>query len=374
MASYTKISTRNWKAIVSLGYDYNGKRIRKTKQGFKSKKEAEIWVNDICSKHNEGFISTSDSNILLKDFIEKWFNEYKINTGSIGTRNNYKSRINTHIIPQLGHLRLNQLTNIDVQNFYNNLINSGQKPSSAKKIIEALSNCLRYAQKNKLIYSLPTDIIRIPVEKPKIKFWTKDEVDYYLSEIKNTSLYTPIFIALLTGLRIGELCGLRWESIDFNNNTLTVDHQVINNKLDNTIIFTDRLKTSASYRKIILPQVLISHLKDIKGNAAESDFILLNSKGTMCNPRNLSMQFSKSIAKYSTKNESKSCNNYKPLTKITFHALRHTHATLLISNGENIKVVSQRLGHKSITETLDTYTHIVEDMNINTANLLDSMF
>lgn len=83
----------------------------------------------------------------------------------------------------------------------------------------------------------------------------------------------------------------------------------------------------------------------------------------MCNPRNLSMNFTKNISKYKD-----------DLHQISFHGLRHTHATLLIKNGENIKVVSQRLGHKDITVTLNTYTHIMDDMIKDTATLLDSIF
>ena len=83
----------------------------------------------------------------------------------------------------------------------------------------------------------------------------------------------------------------------------------------------------------------------------------------MCNPRNVSMEFTKKIAKHT-----------EQLPKITFHSLRHTHATLLIFNGENIKVVSERLGHKDISTTLNVYTHIMEDMKKDTAKLLDNIF
>lgn len=82
----------------------------------------------------------------------------------------------------------------------------------------------------------------------------------------------------------------------------------------------------------------------------------------MCNPRNISVEFTKKISQY------------EELSKITFHSLRHTHATLLIFNGENIKVVSDRLGHKDISVTLNTYTHVMDDMKKDTAKLLDSIF
>lgn len=380
MASYEQISKDNWKATVSLGFDANGKRIREKKQGFKRKKDAEKWVTDLLAKKHKGYVAPTESNVTLRDYIHKWFYEHKINTVSVNTLANYNSRINIHIIPKLGNYKLNKITNEVVQDFYNSLINDGAKPSSAKKILETLSNCLRYAQKNKLIYTVPVDIERARIEKPEVEFWHKKELDFYLNEIKGDYLYTPVHIAVLTGLRLGELCGLRWCDINFDSKHLNVRHQIINDKKNKSLLFTNKLKTLTSYRKVTLPNILINHLKSIKGNALDTDYVILNRDGGMCNPRNLSMNFTKSISKYKKsiadlKKESKKINeNYMQLQQITFHSLRHTHATLLIFNGENIKVVSERLGHKSITETLDTYTHIMEDMKNNTADLLDNMF
>ncbi|NMF06565.1 site-specific integrase [Clostridium beijerinckii] len=380
MASYEQISKDNWKVTVSLGFDSNGKRLKQRKQGFKRKKDAERWATEITSQKHKGYVAPTESNITLKEYINKWFNEYKVNTLSTNTIANYNSRIETHIIPKLGNYKLNKITNEIVQDFYNSLINDGQKPSSAKKVLETLGNCLRYAQKNKLIYTVPVDIERVAIEKPKVEFWHKQEVDFFLSEIKNDYLYMPILITVLTGLRIGELCGLRWRDIDLENRILTVRNQVINDKVNKSLLFTNKLKTLTSYRKITIPKVLANHLTGIKGKALDTDFVILTREGTMCNPRNLSMNFIKKVSKYKLpfedlkKRDKGDIINYIQLQQITFHALRHTHATLLIFKGENIKVVSERLGHKSITETLDTYTHIMEDMKNNTANLLDDMF
>ena len=102
MASYLQVSKGNWKATVSLGYE-DGKQVKTRKQGFKTKKDAEKWVTETLSQKHKGYISSTESNVLLKDFINKWFNEYKINTISTNTISNYKSRIDTHIIPKLGH-------------------------------------------------------------------------------------------------------------------------------------------------------------------------------------------------------------------------------------------------------------------------------
>lgn len=221
------------------------------------------------------------------------------------------------------------------------------------------------------------------MKKTKIQYWSKDEIDFFLNSIKHTRLYTPILIDILTGLRIGELCGLRWEDINLEEGFIEVNNQVINDKINKTLLFSSILKTSTSHRIITIPNILIEHLKAIKEDLhpLDTDFIVTSANGTMCNPRSLSMSFTKQVSKYKEPLEvmqklytHKNLDDYKQLTQITFHALRHTHATLLIFNGENIKVVSERLGHKDITTTLNTYVHVMKDMKNNTAKLLDSIF
>lgn len=379
MASYEQLSKYNWKATVSLGYE-NGKQIKTRKQGFKNKKDAEKWVTETLSKKHKGFIASAESNILFKDYINKWFDEYKSKNISINTKTNYRSRIDTHIIPKLGSYRLDKITNVIVQNFYNSLICDGMKPSSVKKIMETLNGVFKYAQKSKLIYIIPTDIEKQPMNKSTVEFWTKKEIDFYLNEIKDQFLYTPILIEIFTGLRVGELCGLRWCDIDFDNKYLMVNNQVIYDRDLKTLVFSKILKTDTSHRKITLPKILLDHLTSIKNDAAETDFVILNREGLICNPRNLSMNFTQSIQKYKysiediQKKNKKTPQQYMQLKQISFHALRHTHATLLIFNGENIKVISERLGHKNISTTLDTYTHVMDDMKNNTADLLDNVF
>ena len=383
MASYEQLTKDNWKATVSLGFDSNGKRIREKKQGFKRKKDAEKWVTDIMGKKHKGYVATNESHILLKDYMmNKWFNEYKVNIISMNTRNDYLSRMNTHILPMIGDYKLNALTTSIIQDFYNKLINEKKmKAVSAKKVMDIITGCLKYAKTNKLIFEVPTDIEKQKLEKPKIKYWNKDEVNFFLSQISDTYLYTPIFLDVLTGLRIGELCGLRWQDVDLETGNITVNNQLVHDKRLKILMLAD-LKTSSSYRVITIPKVLINHLKELKSNriATENDYVVLDKNGDRYTPRSLSMNFTKKITKYKKsiedmkKENEKIPPNYMQLKQISFHGLRHTHATILISNGENVKVVSDRLGHTDIRMTLNTYTHVMENMKNNTANLLDDIF
>lgn len=382
MPSYKQLSKGNWKVAISLGYK-DGKKQIVRKQGFKTKKEAEAYANEILNQKNKGFTApTNQSSTLFKDFILKWFNEYKSLTISINTRNDYTSRINTHIIPMLGEYKLKDINTSIMQDFYNKLIREkNMKPVSAKKVFDIVNGCLKYAKKLKLIYELPTDIEKQKIEKPKVIYWTKEEVDYYLEQIKNDYLFIPVFIDILTGMRIGELCGLRFKDIDFESGSLRICNQVVQDKKNKQVILTSILKTSTSYRTIYIPNFLVQFLKNLKesNNYSDNDFVVQSRNGGMSTPRNISMNFTKSIRKYKFSTDemlqkNKDVSNYMQLKQITFHGLRHTHATLLILNGENVKVVSDRLGHKDITVTLNTYTHVMDKMKINTASLLDNMF
>lgn len=135
------------------------------------------------------------------------------------------------------------------------------------------------------------------------------------------------------------------------------------------------LKTNTAYRTITIPKILIDFLQDLKeiNSSLENDFVVLNHDGAMCNPRNLSMNFTHDIKKYSEK-ENKKILPYMQLKQISFRGLRHTHATILLIKGENIKIISERLGHTSTQITWDTYSHVLPEMKKGTTDLLDNMF
>lgn len=385
MAYFKNIGTKNkpnWIVEASFGTGKGGKRLRVKKTGFRTQKEAEAYLNEYANNVNKGNIKIEARNINFGEFIEQWFNDHKSKALSINTLTNYRSRIYTHIIPRLGRYKLTEIDTLIMQSFYNSLIEEGLKPSSVKKIIEILNNCFKYAIKMRLITINPTDIEKLPLDKPKIEYWTKEQLDFFLNSIKNTSLFTPILIDSLTGLRIAELCGLRWKDINFENKSIEVNSQIIFDRLNNVLVPTEVLKTDKSHRTIKIPNILVEHLKAIKEDVRpqENNFIITNRYGLIYNPRNLSMNFTREVSKYKKsldilkKELGYTPKDYMQLPQITFHGLRHTHATLLILNGENVKVVSERLGHKDISTTLNTYTHVMEDMKENTASLLDKMF
>lgn len=153
---------------------------------------------------------------------------------------------------------------------------------------------------------------------------------------------------------------------------------MIQDKSNHQLIHTKLLKTNSAFRSISIPDNLVTLLSSIKDNQPESNkkgFVVLDRENTMCNPRNVSMDFTKKVAKYKKPIETDDApKDYMQLPQISIHGLRHTHATMLLIKGENIKVISERLGHTSAKITWDTYSHVLPSMRKETANLLNNMF
>ena len=269
--------------------------MRKFKSGFKTKKEATAFANSFSVDVENG-LNVIDNKILLKDFIMSWYNDYKIKTLSLNTRTNYESRINTHIIPQLGNIEIGKLNTATVQQFYNDLIKKGNKPSSCKKIMETLSGCFKYAKKLKLINYIPTDIEKIRQDNEKIIVWDDIQLKFFLNQIKNSNLYMPALVISLTGLRIGEMCGLRWDNVNLEEGVIYIREQVIIDKKNHKLIHSKILKTDTAFRDVSIPQTLCNILTQHKSEQPQSNekgFVILDRDNNMCNPRNVSMDFTK---------------------------------------------------------------------------------
>lgn len=381
MATYRE-TPHGIQAIVYLGKDKDDKPIRPAKT-FKTKKEAELWVSEQLILRSKG-MSIKDSRMKLKDFMEKWYKDIG-SKKSLNTSYNSLSRMNHHIIPALGEVPLNKLTPLVIQDFYNDLADKNLAPSTKKKILETLSNALRYALKLKLIPYLPTDIEKESVMRPKIIYWTIEELNSFLDYVSENWLFIPTLIMGMTGMRPAELMGLQWKKVDLENGLLLIDSQIVKDKVLNKLVFTDILKTDTAYREITIPNKLVEALlrhKETTPYNRPNNFIITTQEGSMSSPDTLRTMFSKYLdklrrtQKISLMKEGFSSDEAENIIikKMPPYNLRHTHATILLNNGENIKVISERLGHKSVKTTLDTYASVMPKTRAKTADLLDSLF
>lgn len=354
----------NYQLDCSFGFDSDGNRNRIVKRGFPTRAAAEEYYNKLAYKHSTNDILFNNRKLLYKDFLLDFY-ENKKRKLSINTQIAYENKINKYIIPDLGHIPVTKIDVNTLQKFYNALLDK-MVPNSANKIMTIVDLSLRYALSIGLINKLPV------IEKDKVNtkvktICSKEELKIILDHMRandKNNYYLATLIAVTTGMRIAEICGLRWDEVDLVNKAITVKQQAIYNHKESITTISEILKTDTSYRIISIPDSLVNELMQRKD---KTGFIVKNKYGLITSPKNLSQWFSRQV-KFINRDADHN------IPKITFHSLRHIHATLLLQNDVNIKVISKRLGHKNIQTTLDIYSHVLDEMQDKAMQIINKIF
>lgn len=379
MAYIKKLKNGKYKAFVEMGKDpATGKRTRKTKR-FNTKKEANAWVAEIIQQRNQGF-NFNPKNYTVREYLRRWLKDYVEPCLAPTTYDGYSLIINTHIIPLLGSIKLDELQPMHIQMYFTQKRNTDKKEQNGGlsemtllKHFRVLYKALNQAVKWQLIRYNPAKAVEAPKpqKNKKIKALTKEQVKKLLEAAKEDKwMYNFIFVAVYTGMRRSELLGLRWEDIEFENKVIRV-RQALVTKIGDGITFKGT-KSKTSTRPIIISNRVIKVLREHKkmqiklqtdlGSAYMNKYNLVFCKfdGTPYYPTTINRKFNKIVKKIG-------------LNGFGIHSLRHTHATLLLQAGEHPKKVQERLGHASITETLDTYSHVIPSMQIETVKKFDKI-
>ncbi|PED86678.1 site-specific integrase [Bacillus cereus] len=353
--------------IVDIGIDLlTGKRKQKKKRGFITKKEAENALTKLLSEVHTG-IYVEPSKLSYGEYLESWFNTKKHSVG-IQTAKVLKGYLNSRIIPSLGNIKLAKLTLLHMQNYVNSLRDEGLKRGTIEKIIKIIRNSLEHAIDLELITKNVAAKTKLPkADKEELVVWSEQEVQLFL-EAAQESRYSIVFhMALVTGMRQGELLGLRWKDVDLEKGHLTISQTLSHD--GKTFLLGG--KTKSSLRKILLPASTVAKLKKHRAvvlkeklsqgeEYQDNDLVMCTPSGTPINPANVRRSLNDLIKK-------------AVVPKIRFHDLRHTHATLLLVKGVNVKVISERLGHSNIKITLDTYSHVLPTMQEDAVNKIEEI-
>ena len=338
------------------------------KRGFKNKKEAQLYIADIIMKSVNGHNFSGDK-ILLKDYLKSWL-KTDVASLSPSTQKRYKEFC-VHVNHHLGQVPISKLTGLQIKEFYKELeqpqpysnFKKGLSRSTILKIHRMLHKALTDAVRDGIIDKTVISNIKYGgVEKTQMEVWDSSTFYAFLDKIKDELIYLPVLIAFETGLRQSEITGLKWKDIDFKNGLLTVRRNY-SYDYSKKILSDKKTKTESSIRTITLFDNTISNLKKQKKQQqlnklffgekyVESGYVCTASIGTPINPHYIGKRFAQLVKKY----------NFK---KIRFHDLRHSHATMLLKANIHPKIVSKRLGHSSISITLDTYTHVSTDIEKN---------
>ena len=235
-----------------------------------------------------------------------------------------------------------------------------------------LRNALKHAVKWQYISKNPCDAVDPPKKhKIEIKVWNKENIKKAEEIFSDTPIFLHVMLAIYTGMRLGEICALKWEDINFQEGTCIVRRTI---QRVNKEIIIKKPKTENSIRIVVLPQNITKLLKLEKKKQAESKmlfgseyntsydgFISVWEDGRLKEPDYVSKKFHKILS------------SAPELPMIRFHDLRHTHATLMLASGVHMKVISERLGHSQIGITMDLYSHVSIDLQKEAIKKLETL-
>lgn len=355
-----------WYYQFYTGEIKEGKRERIKKRGFRTKKEAEKAMAEAQAAVNKGEY-LEPSKMAFRDYLNDWM-KTKRNLGE-QTADLYESYLRTHIVPTLGHIPLAKITAHDIEMFLDTLHTKGLAAATIKRIFSVVNAALNAAQMKDLI----TKNVANKVEKPQasrrrdLVVWEPEFVSSFLRTTHNESRYwIAIYLAIMTGMRQGEILGIRWSDIDFENKTLHIQQTVTKKRQIKT-----GAKTKGSVRSVALSpetiEMLRTHRKGILADRIKHGADYKNHDLVVCT------HFGGPVTSRAIQKVWDSFIKKTNAPKITFHDLRHTHASLLIKQGVHIKVISERLGHSSVSITLDLYGHLMPNMQEDAAAGLDNL-
>ncbi len=370
---------RSWAIVLDLGPDpATGQRRQKwhTVHGAKKKAQAEMarLINEI-----ETGTYVEPRGLSVKDFLEQWLADARTKVSGT-TFARYRSIVRLHLEIALGNIPLVKLAPLHIQAYLADALLSGRldakegqgkglSPRTVCHHHRVLSEALGRAVKWQLLARNPAAAVEPPrVEQQEIHAIDETAAAWLVEAALGTRLYVPIMFAITTGMRRGEILALRWKDVDATRGFLTVNRSLEQTK-DGGLRFKD-VKKKRSRRPISIPGILIEALapqrqeqskhREMYGpDYADNDLICCREDGSIWPPSAFTSAYRDLLRR-------------RKIANVRFHDLRHSHASQLLRDGVNPKVISERLGHSKVGFTLDVYAHLLPGMQEEAARLTDS--
>lgn len=365
-----KRSDGRWEARIIVGHKNDGSPMYKSAFA-KTQKSALKQLHQLIELYRDVDL-TEDCRMTLGEWLDKWLDEYMIFTIRESTLDSYRAMVKNQVKPFIGGKQIASLTTADMQKFYNKIKKEGrvrEHPIHGKTLADSmvrgvhmmLHEALDTAVKERLIAKNPTNGTTVPkCNYPEKQILGDSQLETFLEAIKGEEYWDTFFyVEVMTGLRRGEICGLKWQDINFEENKLQVKRSVSVKKGGGVSI--GETKTETGVRCIQMPPSVAELLKS-KKQTAITEWVFPN----FIHPE-------QPISPATAYRKLKIILKHAGLPLIRFHDLRHTFATHATHGGVDPKTLAGILGHTNASFTLDTYTHVTSDMQKAASNIVGNI-
>ena len=361
----------SWLVRVFLGRDTNGKRKFHNKTIKGAKKDAQKALNSMLRDADLGLLGNSQKQT-LNEYLDVWLDTIAKPRLQYRTFKDYGDLLRRHVREPLGNIKLSDLKADHIQTLYGKMLERGLSPRIVRYTHATLSSALKEAVKLDILPRNVASLVQLPKQtKKEMDVLSKHEAISFLETLEGERMATMFSFALASGMRCQEYLGLQWKDINFEQGTATVQRAVVWHRTGGGWHFSQP-KTAKSRRTVPLPSTVMQELRRhrirqneerLKLGASwhQNDFVFPSEIGTPLNPPNVTRHFKRILKKAEIR------------TSIRLYDLRHTTATLLLQAGINPKIVSERLGHATIVLTLDTYSHVLPNMQKDATDQLEQM-
>ncbi|MEP1125509.1 MAG: tyrosine-type recombinase/integrase [Ilumatobacter sp.] len=362
-----------WSYRLDLGVDDAGKRRQRQVGNFATKREAQAALNEALAGLQQGtYVAPSKQTV--REFLDTWIDTVKPEL-AITAWTNYREVLKSYVLPYIGSVRLADLSAMDLKRWHGELLDHGRRDgtplavNSVKLAHRVLHRALADGVRWNVMPANPASSVRVPKgEHKEMSVWTSEEARRFLDSLEEDRLRGLWTLALHTGMRRGELAGLRWSDVDLDGGTLTIAQQRTTAG-SKTVTMAPKAR---SQRQLLLadPTVasLCEHLErqvierfDAGVAWVESGYVFVDESGEPLLPQRITKMFAAAIAR-------------ADVPTIRLHDVRHTMATNALAAGVHPKVVQEQLGHATIAVTMDIYSHVPQAVRREGAGRIAGLF
>ncbi len=366
-------SNGTWWFVVDLTPGPDGQRRQAKRRGFTTKRAAQEAIDRLRVDSREGTHVAIDR-MTVGEYLEAWGETLAVAGRKPATVASYRRNLRVHVVPRLGGIRLQALTPMHLDKMHAELLAGGNmrtegavlSPRTVRYVHTIVRKALSDATRKGLIVRNPSDAATPPSAKsakaPEMNFWSPAELHRFLAATEGDDLHPMLRLVAMSGLRRGEACGLRWSDVDLDTKRVHVRQQLVivaaGDGRHETVL-QETTKSDAGRRHIDLDPATVAVLRAHRARQAElrlamgagwvdTGLVFTGPTGGQLDPEKVSARFDTLVRRFDG-------------PRLRFHDLRHTHCAHLIGADVNVKTISRRLGHASVSFTLDRYGHLMPE-------------